>query len=42
MVRTLVQSDLHGEFDFAIVDGWAVARVVFGTHSEDEEEESSL
>jgi two-component sensor histidine kinase len=23
MVRTLVQSDLHGEFDFAIVAGWA-------------------
>ena len=35
-------SDLHGEFDFAIVDGWAVARVVFGTHAEDEEEEPTL
>ncbi len=42
MVRTLVQSDLHGEFDFVIVAGWAESRVVFRTQAEDEEEEPTL
>ncbi len=42
MVRTLVQSDLHGEFDFAIVAGWAESRVSYRTNAEDEEEEPTL
>jgi hypothetical protein len=42
MVRTLVQSDLHGEFDFVIIAGWAESRVVFRTQAEDEEEEPTL
>lgn len=41
MVRTLVESDLHGEFMFAIRDGWAEATVQFPIH-DDGEEESTL
>ena len=38
MVRTLVESDLHGEFVFAIAHGWAEAMVRFPIHDDTEEE----
>ncbi|MFM2032198.1 MAG: hypothetical protein RLZZ297_963 [Chloroflexota bacterium] len=40
MVRTLVESDLNGEFSFSIEHGWAVARVRFAP--QDNEEEHAL
>lgn len=40
MVRTLVESDLHGEFRFVIHDGWAEAHVRFLIHDDAEEEPS--
>jgi two-component sensor histidine kinase/putative methionine-R-sulfoxide reductase with GAF domain len=42
MVRTLIESDLNGTFQFAIVDGWAVAQVIFRPHDDEEEEEIPL
>jgi two-component sensor histidine kinase/putative methionine-R-sulfoxide reductase with GAF domain len=42
MVRTLIESDLNGAFQFAIVDGWAVAQVDFRPHDDEDEEETSL
>lgn len=38
MVRTLVESDLHGEFAFVIQHGWAEAMVRFPIHDDAEEE----
>ncbi|MFM2310001.1 MAG: hypothetical protein RLY87_2123 [Chloroflexota bacterium] len=37
MVRTLVESDLNGEFSFIIDAGWAVARVAFAPQDNEEE-----
>jgi two-component sensor histidine kinase len=37
MVRTLVESDLNGEFSFSIDAGWAVARVAFAPQDNEEE-----
>lgn len=38
MVRTLVESDLNGEFTFSIDDGWATALVRFAPQENDEEQ----
>ena len=37
MVRTLVESDLNGEFSFSIDASWAVARVAFAPQDNEEE-----
>ena len=37
MVRTLVESDLNGDFQFSIQSGWAIARVTFAPPENEEE-----